>query len=173
MMWSEHVVHFSLRTKQTNTVWSVGVCFGSYKELRSRMRHVRLWLSSVPCGKQHNEDGIPLPSGMNRFWHPSHTSTCWQPCSKLGGVFQSLERCGSSIHEEYLGLRWRCCQLRALPTWRQAILCSTHHSCAIHLLSENRSCRHLEFLWSDKRWPLLTAHTFNLVSAAAECNSLF
>jgi len=105
-----------------------GVCFGSYNELGSRTRHVLLWLSSVPCGKQHNEDGIPVPSGMNRFWHPSHTSTCWQPCSKLGGVFQSLQRCASSIHEEYLGLRWRCCQLRALPTWRQAILCSTHHS---------------------------------------------
>jgi len=108
--------------------------------------------------------------GFHTLHIPAHAGN---PVLNWGGVFQSLERCGSSIHEEYLGLRWRCCQLRALSTWRQAILCSTHHSCTIHLLSENRSCRHLEFLWSDMRWPLLTAHTFNPVLATAECYGLF
>jgi hypothetical protein len=122
----------------------------------------------------HTEDGIPVPSGMNRFWHPSHTSTRWQPCPKLGGVFQSLQRCGSSIHEEYLGLRWRCCQLRSLLTWRHAFLCSTHHS-----------CNHSSFKWKSfvqasrisVEWQALTAadrpHFQARCQQLAECYGLF
>jgi len=82
-MWSQHILHFSLRTKQTYSLY-VGVCFGSYNELGSRMRHVRLWLSSAPCGKQHNEDGIPVLAwiGFHTLHIPAHAGN---PVLNWGG----------------------------------------------------------------------------------------